>query len=87
MKDKRLTDIEEKIQKDFNAGNFNLGDPSDLSSVLGMALDILKGAPETPAGPTEGTWKKYGRLGGVGHIKCDCGCWEGKTCISKEGKN
>jgi hypothetical protein len=43
MKDKALTDIEDKIKNDFAAGNFNIGDGTDPNSVAGMALAFLKG--------------------------------------------
>jgi hypothetical protein len=43
MKDKALTDIEDKIKNDFAAGNFNIGDATDPNSVTGMAMAFLKG--------------------------------------------
>ena len=43
MKDKALTDIEDKIKNDFAAGNFNIGDATDPNSVAGMAMAFLKG--------------------------------------------
>lgn len=43
MKDKALTDIEDKIKNDFAAGNFNIGDTTDPNSVAGMAMAFLQG--------------------------------------------
>lgn len=120
MKDKRLTDLEDKIKNDVLKGAFNLGDQNDPNSVIGMAMSFLRGPnnlesesemretsdllgsdSETnvefvlPAGadvamadetqePREGSYIPFGRLGGVGVTKCDCGCWEGQICTNSK---
>lgn len=133
MKDKRLTDLEDKIKNDVLKGTFNLGDQNDPNSVIGMAMSFLRGAnnlgveEHDPASTQylnrrtierkaildsmtrelvdaglddqyvdltrpaslddsapSGTWVPFGRLGGVGVKKCDCGCWEGKICTNSK---
>lgn len=34
--------------------------------------------------PREGSYIPFGRLGGVGVTKCDCGCWEGQICTNSK---
>jgi hypothetical protein len=100
MKDKRLTDLEDKIKNDVLKGTFNLGDHNDPNSVIGMAMSFLRGAnnlgveEHEPADPTtveeepqeapSGSYIPFGRLGGVGVMKCNCGCWEGKICTNSK---
>ena len=119
MKDKRLTDLEDKIKNDVLAGTFNLGDHNDPNSIIGMAMSFLRGpnnleaehgmreaadllGPDSesvefalPAQtevamadeaqePRKGSYIPFGRLGGVGVMKCNCGCWEGKICTNSK---
>lgn len=42
------------------------------------------GPEEEPQAAPSGTWVPFGRLGGVGVKKCDCGCWEGKICTNSK---
>ena len=100
MKDKRLTDLEDKIKNDVLKGTFNLGDQNDPNSVIGMAMSFLRGpnnleaeehdpadppaAEEEPQEAHSGSYIPFGRLGGVGVMKCNCGCWEGKICTNSK---
>ena len=100
MKDKRLTDLEDKIKNDVLKGTFNLGDESDPNSVIGMAMSFLRGpnnlgveehdpadpptVEEEPQEAPSGSYIPFGRLGGVGVMKCNCGCWEGKICTNSK---
>ena len=112
MKDKRLTDLEDKIKNDVLAGTFNLGDHNDPNSVIGMAMSFLRGPNNLEAEremreaadllgsdsesnaevamadeaqePIKGSYIPFGRLGGVGVMKCNCGCWEGKICTNSK---
>ena len=100
MKDKRLTDLEDKIKNDVLKGTFNLGDHNDPNSVIGMAMSFLRGPnnlgveEHEPADPPtaeeesqeapSGSYIPFGRLGGVGVMKCKCGCWEGKICTNSK---
>ena len=103
MKDKRLTDLEDKIKNDVLKGTFNLGDQNDPNSVIGMAMSFLRGSNNLEAEremrepaqaevamtdeaqePRKGSYIPFGRLGGVGVMKCNCGCWEGKICTNSK---
>ena len=92
MKDKRLTDLEDKIKNDLKEGAFNLGDATDPNSIIGMAMSFLRDPKPTnettgvtePQKALEGTWLRFFKLGGNGVMKCKCGCWEGKICTFDE---
>ena len=83
MKDKALTDIEDKIKNDFAAGNFNIGDGTDPNSVAGMALAFLKGVASAAQESSKADLAKPDLMTGIealqalrNHYAVRRYCWE-----------
>lgn len=83
MKDKNLTDIENKIKNDFAAGNFNIGDASDPNSIAGMAIAFLKGAANAAQESSKAYTPEIDLMTGIealqalrNHYAVRRNCWE-----------
>lgn len=61
-----------------------LGTDSESNVEFALSAQAEVAMAEEAQGPIKGSYIPFGRLGGVGVMKCDCGCWEGKICTNSK---
>lgn len=61
-----------------------LGTDSESNVEFALSAQAEVAMAEEAEEPIKGSYIPFGRLGGVGVMKCDCGCWEGKICTNSK---